>query len=154
MRAYTTSLFLSLLATPAFAGGSGESTLVPHLVNLVILLVVIVIFSRKSVNDGLKNRSELLAKEISEAERLHREADTELRQYKAMIEQFKSDREAMIERFKVQGEEERTRLIEEGQREAARLREDAERSTKNELAGLQRKIEHELIEDSINKAES
>ena len=66
---------------------------------------------------------------------------------------FETERAELINQYKTQGEEERAKLIEEGKREAQRISDNAVRAAENELAFMQQKIESELIEASLKRAQ-
>jgi F-type H+-transporting ATPase subunit b len=150
----------TLWINDAFAGateGSDHGTYLWNLANqgATILLLVggIIYFAGSGIKSSLKTRADELAAEIKAAQSAHEEAKQLLDEYEAKIAQLDEERSELLSKYRSQGEEERARLIEEGQHEAERIARDAERNLNNELTMMRRKIERELVERSLERAE-
>ncbi len=147
------------LAGEAFAGGDahGADTYLFDLANqaasLLVLVGLIVFFAGSKVKASLQVRAEALASEIAAAQSAHDEAQNLLNKYESMISELESERETLLETYRKQGENEKAKLIEEGKSEAERAARDAERIAENELASMQSKIERELVDVSLARAE-
>ena len=70
-------LSLSLLQS-AWAGG-GESTVLDHTINTVVLLVLVSYFAGKKIKDALQERADSIGHEIQEAKRVYAEAEEVLK---------------------------------------------------------------------------
>jgi F-type H+-transporting ATPase subunit b len=150
------SLLCSLLAaSPALAsGGEGESTLLNQSIDTLVFLTIIVLLALKPAKAAVAARSDEVAKEINAAKAAHEQARALLSKYESMIGSLESERAALLEQYRAQGEAEKAALIDEGKRDAERLAADAKRAAENELLALQRKIEVELVNAALAKAEA
>ena len=147
-------LLTLLISSVAFAGGEGESTLNHQIINFVVFVSILIFFGRKGISDALKNRSNTIAEEILEAQRLQKQASDALVKYENMLTEFQAERERMLEQYRQQGEAEKEELIASGHKEADRIKADALRSAENERQSMQSRIERELVEEALKKAES
>lgn len=150
------SLLCSLLAaSPALAsGGAGESTLLNQSIDTLVFLTLIVLLALKPAKAAVAARSDEVAKEINAAKAAHEQARALLSKYESMIGSLEGERAALLEQYRAQGEAEKAALIDEGKRDAERLAADAKRAAENELLALQRKIEVELVNAALAKAEA
>jgi F-type H+-transporting ATPase subunit b len=148
-----------VFVSEAFAGGDahGESTYLFDLANqsasLLLLVGLIIYFAGGSIKSGLVNRAESIAQEIEAAKSAHDKAHKLLNTYEEMINAFETERESLLATYRAQGEEEKAKLIEEGKAEAERVAKDAKRTAENEFAAMQNKIERELVDVSLARAE-
>lgn len=149
----------TLWMSEAFAGAAenSDSAYLWNLANqgatILALVGCIIYFAGSGIKNSLKTRADELAAEIKAAQNAHAEAKLLLDEYEAKIAQLDEERAELLSKYRSQGEEERARLIEEGQHEAERIARDAERNLNNELIVMRRKIERELVERSLERAE-
>jgi F0F1-type ATP synthase membrane subunit b/b' len=59
----------------------------------------------------------------------------------------------MLQQYRQQGETEKEELIASGKKEAERIKSDAERSIENDRQSMQNRIERELVEEALKRAE-
>ena len=135
-------------------GGSGESFVLDHLINTVVLVGLIAFFAGKGIKKSLQDRADQISHEIQEAQKVYAQAEDVLARYQKMMDDFEAEREQMLASYRQQGEQEKAELIADGERLAQKLKEDAQRSIQNELGAMQRKIENDLLSKSLAKAES
>ena len=148
-------LLMTHLPSLAFAGGgSGESTLHFQVINFVTFIFILVFFGRGPVRSALQARSNKIAEEILEAQRLQQESASALAKYEQMLEDFQKERDQMLNQYREQGEAEKEELIASGKKEAERIKSDAERSVENERQSMQNRIERELVEEALKRAEA
>ena len=154
-KALLLSLPVTLAPSLAFAGGGGDWSLVIYQgVNLAILVSAIIYFAGSKVSAALTARADQLSAEIKEAEQLQHAAQEQLDALQTQLDDFQEERAALIARYKTQGEAERDRLIAEGTKEAERLRAEAKRLSANALQSAREKIERELIEGALERAQT
>ncbi|MFN3198446.1 MAG: ATP synthase F0 subunit B [Bradymonadia bacterium] len=146
---------LTLLSTPAIAGGDGEAgftNVIFHAVNLVILLGLVIKYARSPIQKALKDQAAAVAADIDEARRLHDEAQKRLDDYDAKIKELDANKKQILEEYRQQGESEKANLIAEGKADADRLRQEAERTAAHELRQAKVKLETELVERAVDAA--
>jgi len=144
---------LTLLAAPALAS-SGESTRLFQSIDTLVFVALIASLARKPIKEALAARSDAVANDINAAKALHDEARALLTRYEGLLSGLERERADLLAQYRAQGEAEKAALIEEGRRDAARLAADAQRAAENELLALQRKIEAELVDAALAKAEA
>ena len=148
------TLLLVSFPTLALAGGDGgESTLQYQIINFVVFVALLVFFGRKPVQSALKERSNKIAEEILEAQRLQQESKEALAKYENMLQDFQKERDQMLQQYRQQGETEKEELIASGKKEVERIKADAARTIENERQSLQNRIERELVEEALKRAE-
>ena len=152
---YLLTLLMMSFSTLAMAGGDSgsEPPLYFQVINFVIFIAILVIAGRKPIRKALQDRSNKIAQEILEAQRLQTEAKDALAQYETMLKEFQQEREQMLQQYRQQGEAEKEDLIASGKKEAERIKADAERSIENERQSMQKRIERELVEEALKRAE-
>jgi F-type H+-transporting ATPase subunit b len=149
-------LILLMMSFPTFAfasGGGNESPLYFQFINFAVFIAILVFVGRKPVQDALKNRSNQIAQDILEAQRLQQEAADALAKYENMLQEFQQERDQMLQQYRQQGETEKEELIASGKKEAERIKSDAERSIENDRQSMQNRIERELVEEALKRAE-
>ena len=149
-----TAALATLVTSPVFAGGGGDNILRDHTINAVVFVALVIIAVRKPIAEALNSRADSITKEIQEAQEALAKAEDALNTYEGMISDLESEREHLLAQYREQGEREKQDLIDEGKREADRLAADAERAVENQLAALQHKIEAELVDVAMSKAEA
>ena len=148
------TLFVMSFPTLALAGGDGgESNLHYQVINFVVFVGILVFFGRQPVRNALRDRSNKIAEEILEAQRLQQESKAALEKYETMLQDFQKERDQMLQQYRKQGETEKEELIASGKKEAERIKADATRTIENERQSLQNRIERELVEKALQHAE-
>jgi len=144
----------------AWAGGAeGKSgwdawkTVVYHAINLAILLWLIVKFAGPNVKAALKGRAQRVGQEIEEAAALHSEAKSMLDEYRDKLAGFEAQATTLLDDYRAMGEAERDRIIVDANAEAERIRQEAQRVAANEVNRAKEKLEAEIIDQAIDKAE-
>ena len=138
----------------AFAGGDGgESNLHYQVINFIVFVGILVFFGREPVRNALRDRSNKIAEEILEAQRLQQKSKAALDQYETILKDFQKERDQMLQQYRQQGENEKEELIASGKKEAERIKADAARTIENERQSLQGRIEQELVEKALQRAE-
>ena len=150
-----TALLVLLAASPALASGDDYKIhLMDQTIDTIAFVLILILVARKPLKAALAARSDEVAKDINAAKVAHEEARALLSKYEALISSLEGEREGLLAQYRAQGEAEKAALIEEGKRDAERLAADAKRAAEGELLALQRKIETELVDAALVKAEA
>lgn len=150
------SVGLILFAGPAFAEGGEEAgfmTAIYHAINLALFIGLIVYFGGKGISRAMRGRSEAVGKDITDASKLHEEAQALLDEWQGKVGALEAERAQLLERYREEGEAERARLIAEGEAESQRIVRETERLMENELERAKAQIEAEIVDISIRLAE-
>ena len=143
------------------------STIVITVINLLILYVVLkkLLFGR--VNQVLKTRAELVAKQISDAEQEKAQADELKSQYEQKLAQARAEAAEIVARAKNRGAQEYQNIMDQAQEDARRVqaqaqaqnradREEMLRSARKEVAQLAvlaaAKVTQQKLDDQSDRA--
>ncbi len=145
-------------ALPALAAEAGHHGVnwkdyIYRIINFIVLVILLIKFLRKPLNEFLEKRhfkvkEELRkARELSEAaEKIFQEAQ---RRLASMDEEIQAIREQMLKEV----EKEKQRLLKEAERKAAVMKAQAEQELMEEIAQLKRKLREEISLEALALAE-
>ena len=156
------AVLLLAFTGPVFAsseGGQGEAE--PHwtatdtyrVMNFTVLFVGLFLLLRKPVANALGARISGIREQISELESKKGEAEKQLAQYNEKLSQLDNEAGNIVENYIKQGEEAKARIIEEAKAAAFKLEEQAKRNIDNEFKKAKEKIQEEIVEKALAKAE-
>ena len=139
-------------AGPALAsGGAAEGG--PHwnllgfqILNTVVLLLILLRFTRRPIRDFLIQRSNSIRRGIEEAEGRVRDAEAEIEQLRRRLSHFSEEAGQIIARSAEQADAERARGIERAQGTAQRIREEAQRVADQEIVRARQELQAEAAE--------
>lgn len=124
-----------------------------HAVNLVILIGVLVYFTKDSIKRALENRRTNLGKEIDEAEETIEEATRRYREYTEKLNNIEKEINSLKESIKRQGETERNEMIEQATATADVIRKEARDMMKVEANKAKKELQTDIIQSSLKLAE-
>ena len=156
------AVLLLAFAGPALAaseGGHGEAethwakTDTWRIMNFTVLFVGLFLLLRKPVAKALGARISGIKEQLTELESKKAEAEKQLAQYNEKLSQLDKEAEYIVENYIKQGEEAKARIIEEAKAAAIKLEEQAKRNIDNEFKKAKEKIQEEVVEQALAKAE-
>ncbi|CAB5158080.1 hypothetical protein D3OALGA1CA_4867 [Olavius algarvensis associated proteobacterium Delta 3] len=156
------AVLLLAFTGPVFAsseGGQGEaeshwtSTDTYRVMNFTVLFVGLFLLLRKPVANALGARISGIREQIRELESKKAEAEKQLAQYNEKLSQLDKEAGHIVENYIKQGEEAKARIIEEAKAAAFKLEEQAKRNIDNEFKKAKEKIQEEIVEQALAKAE-
>jgi len=154
------AVLLLAFTGPVFAaGGGGEAethwaaTDTYRVMNFTVLFVGLFLLLRKPVAKALASRISGIKEQLSELEAKKAEAEKQLAQYNEKLSQLDKEAEQIVENYIKQGEAAKVRIIEEAKQAAVKLEEQAKRNIDHEFKKAKEKIQEEVVEEALAKAE-
>jgi F-type H+-transporting ATPase subunit b len=123
-------------------------------INLAILLGIYFYFGKKPVVDGLKKRKEDIAKEIEEAARMQKEAQSRAKKYQASLANLDADLETTKKGLEEAGRVEKEKLVVEAKLKSERMMKDAAFLVEQESKQAEIDLKREAVLGSFGHAES
>lgn len=111
--------------------------------NLLAFLAFFTWLLARPLSRFFHSRREDISKDLSEAERLRREAAATQQEVSTKMAQLQDEIRALRERLRQEGEAERDRLVAEGEREAARLLQQVDEQARRRLAQAREQLARE-----------
>jgi F-type H+-transporting ATPase subunit b len=130
------------------------SSVVQHLINLLILLAALYWFFRRPVSDALANRAHDIQKDLGEAARLRAEAEARHVELTARIQAFEGEVEKMKAQAAVDAKAEEERLVARAHEESARIAATAQRNIRDEVARARTTLQTEAVDLAMKLAEN
>ncbi|PJB36496.1 MAG: hypothetical protein CO108_23165 [Deltaproteobacteria bacterium CG_4_9_14_3_um_filter_63_12] len=157
-----TAAFAAVLLVPAqaFASEGGGSSwswywqVAGGIVNFSLLAYVIIRFGGPKVALFLDARKDRIEKEMSEAARLREEAQTQLDTIEAKMKVLDEERQRLMDDYRAAGNAEKERIIASAEAQAFRIKEEARLTAETETSRARAQVEREMIELSLQMAES
>jgi F-type H+-transporting ATPase subunit b len=123
------------------------------IINFLILVVVLVKFGKKPLQDYLKQRTEIIAKTLQEAKEAKEAAQKALREVEGRLKAKDAEIEAIIAASKRSGEQERDQIIEDSTRLKEQILEQAKTNIDFEVKHAKEVIKAEAVEIAMEIAE-
>jgi len=120
-------------------------SLVLHLVNIFLLVVILTWILYKPIFAFLEKRQNVIKASIHEAETLKSEFEKKLQEMKKKQEQMRTDFEEQMDKGKKELESKRTELIEDMEEKRQSMLSDAKRDIDARKDGLVKEAEKEMI---------
>jgi len=157
-----TAAFAAVVLVPAqaFASEGGGSSwswywqVAGGIVNFSLLAYVIIRFGGPKVALFLDARKDRIEKEMSEAARLREEAQTQLDTIEAKMKVLDEERQRLMDDYRAAGNAEKERIIASAEAQAFRIKEEARLTAETETSRARAQVEREMIELSLQMAES
>jgi len=158
-------VFLLIMLTSSLAmasGGGGEhggggtgwvDTDTYRVMNFAVLAIGLFFLLKKPVSQFLGDRIKGIAEQLDELEEKKRAAEKKLDEYNKMIATLSSEADSIISQYKKQGEDARDKILKAAEAAAEKLEEQSRRSIEYEFKQAKLKLETEVFEKAIAKAE-
>jgi F-type H+-transporting ATPase subunit b len=165
---FTAAIFILILAlafsmyslSTALASSGGEggpkgwvSTDTFRVINFLVLAIVLVYILRKPLSQALSSRIKGIKEQLEDLETRKAEAERKLAEYKDKLAQLEKEAEKIIDDYIKQGNEAKGRILEEAQSSAEKLKVLARRNIDHEFEQAKLKLQEEIFETSLQKAE-
>ena len=115
------------------------------LINFAVLLLIVNRYGRKALADALVKRKENITREIDEATRLRKAAETRLEQYEQKLEKISDELERVRHEFREQGERDKERIIREAKERRERMQKDTEIILLQEAKQMRQELLAEVV---------
>lgn len=145
--------FLLTTASESGHGGFDWGFVIKHAVNLVILIGVLVYFTKDTVKKFLEDRRTNLSKEIDEAQQTIDEANERHKEYSAKLDNLESEIASLKESIQKQGETEKREIIEQANTSAEIIKKEARDMMKLEANKVKKQLQTDIINSSLKEAE-
>ena len=123
------------------------------IINFLILVVVLVKFGKKPLQDYLKQRTEIIAKTLQEAKEARETAQKALQEVEGRLKAKDAEIEAILAAAKRSGEQERDQIIEDSTRLKEQILEQAKTNIDFEVKHAKEVIKAEAVELAMELAE-
>jgi F-type H+-transporting ATPase subunit b len=148
------SLGTALAASGGDSGSKGWQNLDWYrLMNFVVLAGVLVFILRKPVSQALSSRIKDIKEQLESLEVQKTEAEKQLAQYNEKLSQLESEAEKIVDDYIKQGNEAKAKILKEAERTAEKLQAQARRNIEHEFDKAKQKLQQEVVESSLQKAE-
>ena len=121
--------------------------------NFAVLAIGLFLLLRKPVSKALSDRIQGIKDQLSELEARKKEAEEELARYNEKFQQLDKEAEKLIAQYIQQGEDAKARIIKEAEIAAQKLEEQAQRNIEHEFKKTREKLQEEVLEKALTKAE-
>ncbi|MFV9644459.1 MAG: F0F1 ATP synthase subunit B, partial [Desulfobacterales bacterium] len=144
----------------AFGSSGGEheakgwvATDTYKVMNFTVLVVALFFLLRKPVAQALSSRIKGIQDQLDELEVKKKEAEKKLAEYNERLTLLDKEAEKIVAEYIKQGNEAKARILEEAESEATKLEEQARRNIDSEFKQAKSKLQEEIFEKAIIKAE-
>lgn len=166
LRKFIAVLFLLVLLSGVFSistalgasGGEGGSkgwlaTDTFRVMNFAVLAIVLVYLLRKPLSQALSSRIKVIKDELADLEARKDEAEKKLAEYNEKLARLEKEAETIVEDYIKQGNEAKKRILKEAESSAEKLKAQARRNIEHEFEQAKFKLQEEIFETSLVKAE-
>jgi F-type H+-transporting ATPase subunit b len=159
--AFILVLLFSIFAISTAMGSSGGdggakgwiSTDTFRVMNFVVLVIALVFILRKPLSQTLGSRISGIKEQLEDLETRKAEAEKKLAEYKDKLAQLEREAEKIIDDYIKQGQEAKARILKEAESSAEKLKAQARRNIEHEFEEAKFKLQDEIFETSLQKAE-
>lgn len=121
--------------------------------NFTVLIVALFFLLRKPVAQALSARIKGIQDQLDELEVKKKEAEKKLAEYNERLSLLDKEAEKIVAEYIRQGNEAKIRILKEAEAEAVKLEEQAKRNIENEFKQAKSKLQEEISEKALLKAE-
>jgi F-type H+-transporting ATPase subunit b len=139
--------------TPVF-GHTGKVGLVWILINFAVLMWLLEKLLFSKLRASTKRKHEEARDELAKATSAREQAEATLAECEGRLTGLEQEIDGLIEEAKSRAEADRARIIEDAEREATAIKAAATASAEREAESRRRKLEAEVVERAIERAEA
>ena len=159
---FTTLSILSIASLALASGGGGHGPVEPkhwvatdtyRVMNFVVLILGLFFILRKPVAEALSARIEGIKTQLSELEAKKKDAEKKLAVYNEKLSHLDREASKIIDQYIEQGKAAKERIIKEAALAAEKLEDQARRNIDHEFKIAKKKLQEEIIEKALAKAE-
>ena len=155
-------IMLLLFLFSGFAAASGDggqeskgwvATDTYKVMNFSVLAIGLFLLLRKPVSQALNSRIKGIKEQLSELEEKKEAAEKKLAEYNERFLKLDKEAEQIVSEYIKQGNEAKTRILKEAESAAVKLEEQAKKNIENEFKKAKSKLQEEILEQALVKAE-
>lgn len=135
-------------------GGGWAATDTYRVMNFAVLAIGLFFILRKPVSQFLSDRIQGIRDQLKDLEAQKIAAEKKLAEYNDKLAALSQEADKIVAQYRQQGEAAREKILKEAENAAAKLEDQARRNIENEFAQAKLKLETEVFEKAIAKAES
>ena len=124
-----------------------------RVMNFAVLAIGLFILLRKPLSQALSGRIEGIKNQLSDLEEKKKAAEKELVEFNEKLALLGQEEEKIVEEYIRQGNEAKARILEEAESAAVKLEEQAKRNIENEFKQAKERLQQDIMEKAIEKAE-
>jgi F-type H+-transporting ATPase subunit b len=124
-----------------------------RVMNFAVLFIVLFVLLRKPASQALNTRIEGIKEQLSDLEAKKNDAEKQLAAYNEKLATLEQEAKKLIEEYVRQGNEAKARILAEAQAAAEKLEEQARRNIDSEFKQAKLKLQEEILEKALIKAE-
>jgi len=152
-------LFCFVGVVLAASGGEGgtkgwAATDTYRWMNFAVLFIALFILLRKPASQALNARIQGIKEQLSALEAKKNDAEKQLADYNEKLATLEQEAKTLIDEYIRQGNEAKARILEEAQAAVAKLEEQARRNIDHEFKQAKLKLQEEILEKALIKAEA
>lgn len=134
-------------------GGGWAATDTYRVMNFAVLAIALFFLLRKPVSQFLGDRIQGIQSQLDDLESKKIEAEKKLAEYNERLSHLSAESEKIINQYREQGEALRKKILKEAEAAATKLEEQALRNIEYEFKQAKLRLEQEVLEKAIAKAE-
>ncbi len=140
------------------SGGEGGSkgwvaTDTFRVMNFAVLVIALVFVLRKPLSRALSSRIKVIKDQLADLAARKDEAEKKLAEYNEKLAQLEKEAEKIVEDYIKQGHEAKARILQEAESSVEKLKTQARRNIDHEFEQAKLKLQDEIFETSLAKAE-
>lgn len=124
-----------------------------RVMNFVVLAAALVFVLRKPISQALSSRIKGIKEQLESLETQRAEAEKQLAQYNEKLSQLESEAAKIVDAYIKQGNEAKAKILKEAEQTAEKLQAQARRNIEHEFDKAKQKLQQEVVESSLQKAE-
>lgn len=155
-------LIAGMAASAPAASGHGEEVKAKgwvatdwyRVMNFSALAILLFLVLRKPIPKALNARIQGIRDQLAELESRKAEAERQLAAYNAKLSELEKEAEKIVQDYVKQGNEAKARILKEAEATAEKIQTQARRAIEHEFGQAKSKLQAEILEQSIQKAEA
>ena len=124
-----------------------------RLMNFAVLAAVLVFILRKPISQALSSRVKSIQEQLESLEVQKAEAEKQLAQYNEKLSRLENEAAKIVDDYIKQGNEAKAKILKEAEQTAEKLQAQARRNIEHEFDKAKQKLQQEIVESSLQKAE-
>jgi F-type H+-transporting ATPase subunit b len=125
-----------------------------RVMNFIVLLIALVCLLRKPISQALGARIKGIKDQLESLDAQKAAAEKRLAEYNEKLSQLETEAEKIVAEYIKQGNEARAKILKEAEASAEKLQAQARRNIEHEFGKAKQKLQQEIVEKSLNKAEA
>ncbi len=147
------SFLVFAISAPAHAAEGWQRTDTYRIMNFTVLVLILFFILRKPVSNFFSDRIRLIKEQLKDLEEQKKEAEKKLAEYNEKLSALDAEAETIISQYQRQGEEARENILKQAETAAAKMEDQARKTIEFEFAQAKLKLETELFDSAVEKAE-